>query len=65
MMTAREIVAITVLAAGAVTTWYLSQSSGDEEATTPSLDASHRGYYLRSARILGQHQDQRSVPGRA
>lgn len=56
MMAPREIVAIVVLMAGAVTSWYLSRSS-DDEAAAPSFDASHRGYYLRSARILGTGPD--------
>lgn len=56
-MAPREIIAIVLLAAGAVTTWYLSQLSDEEETTTPSLDATHRGYYLRSARILGTGPD--------
>ena len=57
MMAPREILAIVVLTAGAATSWYLSRSSGDEETAPPSLDASHRGYYLRSARILGTGPD--------
>ncbi|MDJ0813704.1 MAG: LPS export ABC transporter periplasmic protein LptC [Woeseiaceae bacterium] len=56
-MTPREIVVVIVLAAGAVWTWYLSQSSDDEESATPSFDASQRGYYLRAARILGTGPD--------
>ena len=57
MMSPREIAATVVLTAGAVTSGYLSLSSGDEDAAPPSLDASHRGYYLRSARILGTAPD--------
>jgi LPS export ABC transporter protein LptC len=57
MMTPREIVAVVVLAAGAGTSWYLAQSLDDEDTATPSLDASHRGYYLKAARILGTGPD--------
>ncbi len=46
-----------MLAAGAMASWYLSQSPDDEEIATPSLDASHRGYYLKAARILGTAPD--------
>lgn len=55
-MAPREIVAIVVLTAGAAASWYLSRSP-DEDAAAPSFDASHRGYYLRSARILGTGPD--------
>ncbi len=57
MITPREILAIAVLMAGAMASWYLSRSSGDEDISTPTFDASHRGYYLKAARILGTGPD--------
>ncbi len=57
MMAPREWLAIAVLAAGAMASWYLSQSSDDEETSTPAFDAAHRGYYLKAARILGTGPD--------
>ena len=57
MIATREILAIAVLTAGALTSWYVSQSSSDEEVATPSLDGAHRGYYLKAARILGTGPD--------
>jgi LPS export ABC transporter protein LptC len=57
MIASREWLAIAMLTAGAMASWYLSQSSNDEEIATPSYDASHRGYYLKAARILGTGPD--------
>ena len=57
MIAPREIVAIAVLTAGAMASWYLSRSPGDDETATPTLDATHRGYYLKAARILGTGPD--------
>lgn len=57
MITPREIVAIAVLMAGAMASWYLSRSSSDEDVSTATFDASHRGYYLKAARILGTGPD--------
>lgn len=57
MIATREWLAIAVLTAGAMASWYLSLSTDDEEISTPSLDATHRGYYLKAARILGTGPD--------
>ena len=57
MIAFREWLAIAVLAAGAMASWYLSRSSDGEETGTPTLDATHRGYYLKAARILGTGPD--------
>ena len=46
-----------MLAAAAIASWYLSQPSSDEEISTPATGQSHRGYYLKSARILGTGPD--------
>jgi LPS export ABC transporter protein LptC len=48
---------IGVLATGAMASWYLGRPSLEEEIRTPSFDAARRGYYLRSARILGTGED--------
>jgi lipopolysaccharide export system protein LptC len=52
----RYIVVIAVLTAGVLGSWYISRQgrSGEEP---PPADVEHRGYYLRSARILGTGPD--------
>ena len=57
MIGARDVLTLSVLAAGAIASWYLARSNQDEEISTPSFDASQRGYYLKSARILGTGPD--------
>jgi LPS export ABC transporter protein LptC len=57
MIASREWLAIAVLAAGAMASWYLSRPFVDEESASPALDATHRGYYLKAARILGTGPD--------
>jgi len=49
----RDVLIIGVLAAGAMASWYLGRPGQEEEARTASFDAARRGYYLKSARILG------------
>jgi lipopolysaccharide export system protein LptC len=53
MTNVRDIVLVGLLAAGAVASWYLGRPQVEEQASTPGLSDSHRGYYLKSARILG------------
>lgn len=53
MITTREVLTIGVLAAGVIASWYLGRPETDEQIVTPALGAGHRGYYLKSARILG------------
>jgi LPS export ABC transporter protein LptC len=49
--------AISVLAAGAMASWYLGRPAPEEETETASFDTGRRGYYLKSARILGTGDD--------
>jgi LPS export ABC transporter protein LptC len=37
--------------------WYLARPAEEEESPTASFDAARRGYYLKSARILGTGAD--------
>lgn len=56
MMSARNVVVFVALTAGALASWYLArQNRGDEKPAI--LEATHRGYYLKSARILGTGPD--------
>ena len=56
MISPRDIIVIGALAAGAIASWYLARPDpGDGDA--PSFDTTHRGYYLKSARILGTGPD--------
>ena len=57
MISTREVLVIGVLAAGAFASWYLGRSAGDDETQTASFDGASRGYYLKSARILGTGED--------
>ncbi len=57
MISARTIVAIGVLAVGAIASWYLARPDRDNDADARPYDTSYRGYYLRSARILGTGPD--------
>lgn len=57
MIAARDIVIVGVLAAGAVASWYLARSHQEEATESAPLDAVHRGYYLKAARILGTGPD--------
>lgn len=57
MIGPRDIVAIAVLATGAMASWYLSRSYSGDDAETPPFGATNRGYYLKSARILGTGAD--------
>jgi len=52
MFDARTTVLVAVLTAGALGSWYLArQHAGEEESA--ATETVHRGYYLKSARILG------------
>lgn len=57
MLQTREVLIIGVLAAGAIASWYVARPQPEEETRTASFDAARRGYYLRSARILGTGAD--------
>ncbi len=58
-MSPRSIVLFLILTAATLGSWYLSKSDGrDDDAGVP-LDPIYRGYYLKSARILGTGSDGR------
>ncbi len=57
MISARNVVVYSVLGAAAVASWYLGRPGAGDDATTAPIDASQRGYYLKSARILGTGPD--------
>jgi LPS export ABC transporter protein LptC len=46
-----------VLTIAALGSWYLARLDRVDDAVEPSQDNSHRGYYLKSARILGTGPD--------
>ena len=52
-MSARNLLLIAVLIAAAVGSWYLARVRGDEDTGQRAVDPVHRGFYLKSARILG------------
>jgi LPS export ABC transporter protein LptC len=56
-MSPRTIIAIIVLASAALGSWYIARDKRDGDTDTVSLDTTHRGYYLKSARILGTRED--------
>ena len=53
MISPRNFVLIAILTAGALGSWYLSRPDTAGDAEKRPYDAIHRGYYLKSARILG------------
>lgn len=56
-MSPRNIIVFVLLTAAALASWYLARqnSTGDGDGTP--LESVHRGYYLKSARILGTGSD--------
>lgn len=56
-MTPRQVVTIVMLTAAALGSWYLSKGDGDTESGGRFDGEEHRGYYLKSARILGTGAD--------
>lgn len=57
MISIRELLTIAVLAVGAMSSWFLTRSNQGDESDTASFDGAQRGYYLKSARILGTGPD--------
>jgi LPS export ABC transporter protein LptC len=57
MISPRNLVVFALLAAGAMASWYLARTGRSDDANAPPLEAAHRGYYLKSARILGTGAD--------
>lgn len=56
-MSPRNIILLIVLTAGALGSWYLARSNQALDPEEASYEAEHRGYYLKSARILGTDED--------
>jgi len=56
-MSARYIVVLVVLAAAAVASWYLARQYQTDDVDENLYDPERRGYYLKSARILGTGPD--------
>lgn len=56
-MSPRYTLLLVLLTIGALWSWYLArQNTGDDVAATP-IETVHRGYYLKTARILGTGPD--------
>ena len=53
MNTARSLALLVILIAGALGSWYLSRPGKLGEIDETPYEPVHRGYYLKSARILG------------
>ena len=56
-MSPRTITLLVVLTAAALASWYLARNKGPAEIDERPYDTVHRGYYLKSARILGTGED--------
>ena len=56
-MSPRMMIFIGVLTAAAAGTWYLARDKSDGDIDVVPYDSTHRGYYLKSARILGTADD--------
>lgn len=56
-MTGRDLIAILLLTAAAVGSWFLTRSLQGPEATDDTRSAFEEGYYFRGARILGTGTD--------
>lgn len=53
MMSPKNVVLFSVLTAGAIGSWYLARQDTPDEIDGSQFDSAYRGYYLKSARILG------------
>ncbi len=58
-MNPRGIILFVLLSAAALGSWYLARQNIDDDASAVPIDTPHRGYYLKSARILGTGPDGR------
>ena len=56
-MSPRNIIVTVILAAAALGSWYLAQQNSGDDERDETIDPVHRGYYLKSARILGTGPD--------
>jgi len=53
----RNITVTILLAAAALASWYLARHNSQDEGPESAVEAVHRGFYLKSARILGTGPD--------
>ncbi|MGI9235492.1 MAG: LPS export ABC transporter periplasmic protein LptC [Woeseiaceae bacterium] len=53
MISPRNFALLAALAAGALGSWYLARQGQSDAAGEVPYEPNHRGYYLKSARILG------------
>ena len=56
-MSARNVVVLVLLIAGAIASWYLARQNQSDDGDDGQFDPARRGYYLKSARILGTGAD--------
>ncbi len=56
-MSPRSITWLVVLTAAALGSWYIASRNRPADVDEAPYDAEHRGYYLKSARILGTDTD--------
>jgi lipopolysaccharide export system protein LptC len=56
-LSARSVLLFAVLIAAAVGSWYVARVRGEPDSTARDVDPVHRGFYLKSARILGTGPD--------
>ena len=56
MLSARNGIVLATLTAAALGSWYLARQDRAQDTAAP-VDVSQRGYYLKSARILGTGED--------
>ncbi|MBT8102698.1 MAG: LPS export ABC transporter periplasmic protein LptC [Gammaproteobacteria bacterium] len=57
MISPRYVVLLVVLTAGALGSWYLARTHTAADSDVLPYEPAHRGYYLKSARILGTGED--------
>lgn len=56
-MSPRAITLLVVLTVAALASWYLARNNRPADTDESPYDTAHRGYYLKSARILGTGED--------
>ena len=56
-MNARSVLLFAVLVAAAIGSWYVARVRGEQDSAVREVDPVHRGFYLKSARILGTGPD--------
>ena len=56
-MSPRSITLFVVLTAAALASWYLARNNRIDDTDEVPYESTHRGYYLKSARILGTRED--------